>query len=143
MKVVIIRKKDLINLGKETLKEVFDLFHDEYYLSTFEDTDIHKEKEKFIKGLILYHIITLERQFKITKEKRQELYKSLESMKDDEKEKLKEDAMKDEGIDTEGIYNTLIHIKLDMEINEDISFKTKAFLDIFRVFNSGYTYLED
>ena len=51
--------------------------------------------------------------------------------------------MKDGGIDTEGIYQTLINLKIDSEINEDLYYKTKAFLDIFRVFESGYTYLED
>ena len=30
-----------------------------------------------------------------------------------------------------------------MEINEDLYYKTKAFLDIFRVFDGGYIYLED
>ena len=57
--------------------------------------------------------------------------------------KLVKSAMEDEGIDTEGIYQTLNKLKLDMEIDEDLYFKTKAFLDIFRVFESGYTYLED
>ena len=51
--------------------------------------------------------------------------------------------MKDDGIDTEGIYYTLNSLKLDMEIDEDLYYKTKAFLDIFRVFESGYSYLED
>ena len=57
--------------------------------------------------------------------------------------KLIESAMEDEGIDTEGIYQTLNKLKLDMEIDEDLYFKTKAFLDIFRVFESGYIYLKD
>ena len=57
--------------------------------------------------------------------------------------KLVENAMKDGGIDTEGIYQTLINLKIDSEINEDLYYKTKAFLDIFRVFESGYSYLED
>ena len=57
--------------------------------------------------------------------------------------KLVKSAMKDEGIDTEGIYQTLNKLKLDMEIDEDLYYKTKSFLDIFRVFEIGYTYLED
>ena len=55
---------------------------------------------------------------------------------------LKVNSMKDDGIDTEGIYHTLNKLKLDMEIDEDLYYKTKAFLDIFRVFESAYTYLE-
>ncbi len=50
--------------------------------------------------------------------------------------------MEDEGIDTEGIYQTLNKLKLDMEIDEDLYYKTKSFLDIFRVFEIGYIYLE-
>ena len=57
--------------------------------------------------------------------------------------KLVEGAIKEDGVDTEGIYQTLNKLKLDMEIDEDLYFKTKAFLDIFRVFESGYTNLED
>ena len=48
-----------------------------------------------------------------------------------------------EEVDTEGIYKTVYDLKLDMEINEDLYYKTKAFLDIFRVFDGGYIYLED
>ena len=53
------------------------------------------------------------------------------------------DAMKENGIDTEGIYHTLLNLNLDKEIDEDLYFKTKAFLDIFRVFEDSYIYLDD
>ena len=49
---------------------------------------------------------------------------------------------KGDNIDTEGIFYTLNSLKLDMGIDLDLYFKTKAFLDIFKVFNSAYTYLE-
>ena len=159
MAAVIIRQKDLKRLGKELLNEVFDFLHDEYILSEFKEM---KEVQKvFLNKLILNHINTLHKQFKITEEKRQELYESLndplplkltsldgkdESFevkpKENEKEKFKENAMKDDGIDTEGIYRILISVNLDMEIDEDLYYKTKAFLDIFRVFETGYSYLE-
>ena len=51
--------------------------------------------------------------------------------------------MKDNGIDTEGIYHTLLTLNFFKEIDEDLYFKTKAFLDIFRVFEISYMYLED
>ena len=41
------------------------------------------------------------------------------------------------------IYHILLHIDLDDEIDGDLYFKNKAFLDIYRVFETGYTYLED
>ena len=72
--------------------------------------------------------------------KREEL---IELINDKKREELKVNAMKDDGIDTEGIYYTLNSLKLDMEIDEDLYYKTKAFLDIFRVSESGYSYLED
>ena len=51
--------------------------------------------------------------------------------------------MEGDGVDTEGIYHTLISLNLNMEIDEDLYFKTIAFLDIFRVFDVSYTYLDN
>ena len=135
---------------------MFEFLHDEYILSEFKEMkEIQKE---FLENLALNHIDTLHRQFKITEEKREvlvkpfivDLMKISENSTELEKKcnfeyvsKLVENAMKDGGIDTEGIYQTLINLKIDSEINEDLYYKTKAFLDIFRVFKSGYSYLED
>ena len=156
MAAVIIRQKDVKRLASTLLKEMFGFLHDEYILSEFKEMkEIQKE---FLKNLALNHIDTLHRQFKITEEKREvlvkpfivDLMKISENSTELEKKcnfeyvsKLVENAMKDGGIDTEGIYQTLINLKIDSEINEDLYYKTKAFLDIFRVFESGYTYLED
>ena len=142
MAAVIIRQKDLKRLGKELLNEIFDFLNDEYILTEFED--MKEVKEKFLNNLILNHINTLNRRFEITDEKRQELFELIKGEKlFPEEMELKVNSMKDDGIDTEGIYQTLISLKLDMEIDEDLYYKTKAFLDIFRVFETGYTYLED
>ena len=145
MAAVIIRQKDLKRLGKELLKEMYDFLHDEYILTEFEE--MKKVQEKFLENLSLNHINTLRRQFKITDKNREELAKPfvdlLINKKAEYDSKLVKDAMEEDGVDTEGIYNTLISLNLNMEIDEDLYFKTKAFLDIFRVFDSGYTYLED
>ena len=156
MKICIIKQKDVKRLASTLLKEMFGFLHDEYILSEFKEMkEIQKE---FLENLALNHIDTLHRQFKITEEKREvlvkpfivDLMKISENSTELEKKcnfeyvsKLVENAMKDGGIDTEGIYQTLINLKIDSEINEDLYYKTKAFLDIFRVFESGYTYLED
>ena len=66
-----------------------------------------------------------------------------EEMKKVQKEFLENLTKKGDGVDIEGIYHTLNSLNLNMEIDEDLYFKTKAFLDIFRVFDSSYTYLED
>ena len=142
MAAVIIRQKDVERLGKELVKEIFEFLHDEYILSNFEE--MKEVKEKFLNNLILNHIYTLNRRFEITDEKRQELFELIKGEKSfPEEMELKVNSMKDDGIDTEGIYQTLISLKLDMEIDEDLYFKTKAFLDIFRVFETGYIYLGD
>ena len=156
MAAVIIRQKDVKRLARELLNEMFEFLHDEYILSEFKE--MKEVQKEFLENLALNHINTLHRQYKITEEKRKELVKPFidDLLKIDENSsnleknikveydsKLIESAMEDEGIDTEGIYQTLNILKLDMEIDEDLYFKTKAFLDIFRVFESGYTYLEN
>ena len=50
---------------------------------------------------------------------------------------------KGDNIDTEGIFYTLNSLKLDMEMDLDLYFKIKAFVNIFKVINIDYTYLED
>ena len=142
MAAVIINQKDVKRLGKELLKEIFDFLHDEYILTEFEK--MKEVKEKFLNNLILNHINTLHRKFKITDEKRQELYELIKGKKSfPEETELEVNAMKDNGIDTEGIYHTLISLNLGMEIDEDLYYIKKAFLDIYRVFETGYIYLED
>ena len=156
MAAVIIRQKDLKRLGKKLLNEIFDFLHNEYILTEFKQ--MKKVQEKFLEKLAFNHINTLRRQYKITEEKREELakpfldtlFKTDENSSDLEKSardlfisNLVKKAMKNDGVDTEGIYLTLISLNLDMEIDEDLYYKTKAFLDIFRVFETAYSYLED
>ena len=46
-------------------------------------------------------------------------------------------------INTEVIFDTLYDLNLNMEIDEDLYFKTKAFLNIYKVFDQDCSYLED
>ena len=156
MAAVIIKQNYVKRLGKELINEMFEFLHDEYILTKFSHM---KEKQKeFLKNLAFNHINTLHRQYKITEEKRQvlakpfidELFKIDKNSSDLEKKvrveydtNLVKDAMEDNGIDTEGIYHTLLTLNLSKEIYKDLYFKTKAFLDIFRVFEISYMYLED
>ena len=123
-----------------------DFLHDEYILNKFEEMKI--VKEIFIYNLIKNHINTLHRRFSIDDEKRKELLnkffdKKIKEKKSPKEIKLIEDAMKDDGLDTEGIYHALLPLTLNKEIDEDLYFKRKAFLDIFRVYDICYTYLDD
>ena len=125
MAAVIIRKKDVERLGKNLLNEMFDFLHDEYILTEFKE--MKKVQEKFLEKLAFNHINTLHRQYKITEEKRKELSKPFLDKKVEYDSNLVKGAMEKDGIDTEGIYHTLISI--DVELDEDLSFKTKAFLE--------------
>ena len=151
MDEVVIKKKDVDRLAKELLKEIFDFLHDEYILNSF--TEMKIEQKKFLNNLVSNHISTLKRQSKITEEQRKELVKplfnkfidyKLRSSRDEEYfSKLVKDAMKDDGIDTEGIYLTLNDLNFYDDIECNLYFKKESFLDIFRVFDIGYTYLKD
>ena len=156
MAAVIIKQNDVKRLGKELINEMFEFLHDEYILTKF--SHMKEVQKEFLKNLAFNHINTLHRQYKITEEKRQvlakpfidELFKIDKNSSDLEKKvrveydtNLVKDAMEDNGIDTEGIYHTLLTLNLSKEIYKDLYFKTKAFLDIFRVFEISYMYLED
>ena len=147
MTAVIIRQKDLDRLAKTLLKEMFEFLHDEYILTEFKE--MKEVQKEFLKNLSFNHIWYLNKKDEITEEERKVLHKPfLKGLLNKEVEvkydsKFVKDAMKDDGINTEGIYNTLDNLKLDMEIDEDLYYKTKAFLHIFRVFENEYTYLED
>ena len=56
--------------------------------------------------------------------------------------KLK-DKFESGSLNTEEIYNILIEINLDDEIDGDLFFKKEAYLDIYRVLFVNYMYLED
>ena len=141
MDEVVIKKKDVDRLAKELLKEIFDFLHDEYILNNFVEMKI--EQSKFLNNLVCNHII-----YSNKKGEKNELHKPFLESFFNKKEfeytsKLVDEAMKDDGIDTSGIYLTLIDLNLDEEIDGDLYFKKESFLDIFRVFETGYSYLED
>ena len=145
MAAVIIRKKDLDRLGRELLKETYDFLHNEYILSNFEEMKL--TQEIFLNSICLEHIETLFRSKLIEEEKRKELFKPFfhSEIKNGklyyDKDMVKK-VMEEEKIDTDGIYKTLIKLRLDYEIYEDLYFKIKAFLDISRLINYGYKYLD-
>ena len=140
MDEVVIKKKDVDRLAKELLKEIFDFFHNEYIINNFEEIKI--EKPKFLNNLVFNHII-----YSNKKGEKNELHKPFLESFFNKKEfeytsKLVDEAMKDDGIDTSGIYQTLINLNLDIEeIDGDLDSKKESFSDIFRVFESGYSYL--
>ena len=141
MAAVIIRKKDVERLGKEVLKEVFDFLHDEYILRNF--IEMKREQKKFLSILVF-------KEFKYKDIKVFHSEKSLtlkyEGYDEDKFEKdLKcvKDKVKNGSINTSVIFETLNDLDLDDEIDGDLYFKTKAFLNLFMVIDYQYSYLED
>ena len=140
MDELVIKKKDVDRLAKELLKKLFDFFHDEYIINNFEEIKI--EKPKFLNNLVFNHII-----YSNKKGEKSKLYEPFLESLFNKKEfeytsKLVDEAMKDDSIDTEGIYQTINNLNLDIdEIDSDLYCKKNLFLDIFRVFENRYTFL--
>ena len=141
MSAVVIRSKDVKRLSKELVKEICDFLHDEYYLTTFPKMEVLKEK--FLRDLVLKKF----RYFNVTKIIKpysfEFKYEEFDESKFDEELKRVKEEIKNGTLNTEVIFNTLLNLNLEMEINEDLFFKHKSFLDIYKVFKTGYTYLED
>ena len=137
MEDLVIREKDIEQLGRKLMKEVYKFLHDEYIL-TFEEMKVQKDKIK--KHLIFFYLKKL--MFDEIK------YKNYEEIIEDEikyKKYLKEieDKIEDESLDIDLIFEVLNLIDLEMEINEDLYCKKKAFLYMFLVFDHYYLYLND
>ena len=152
MSAVIIKEKDVDRLAKTLLREIFDNLHDDYNLEEFKD--LEEVRKDFLNKLCVNYIDSLYRNFKITVEERMNLIKPFtgkliitDNKTHFEKStnydmKLVDKAMEDGSINTQGIYDTIKFLELDYG-NEDMYYKMKAFKNIFDVFKSVYSYLED
>ena len=140
MAAVIIRKKDLESLGRKLMKEVYKFLHDEYILS-FEEMKL--EKERLEKDLVVFNF----KSFNYTTVQKGNswsiTYEDFDKSKHEEELKNIEDKIENESLDINLIFKVLNRLKLVMEIDEDLYFKTHAFINIFKVFDSDYSYLED
>ena len=129
MAAVIIRKKDLENLGRKLMKEVYKFLHDEYILS-FEEMKV--EKEKLEKCLVAFKF----RSDNYTIEKKENSWsikhEDFNESKHEEELKNIEDKIENESLDINLIFKVLNRLELDMEIDEDLFFKTNAFINIFK-----------
>ena len=141
MAAVIVRKKDVERLGKELVKEIFDFLHDEYILSNFEE--MKEKQKKFLRKLVLNEF----KHFNITEIRRENSltvkYGNYDENKFEDDLKCLKDKVKNGSINTSVISYTLNDLDLDMEIDEDLYFKTKAFLNLFKVIDVDYTCLEE
>ena len=140
---LVIRKKDIENLGRKVMKEVYEFLHDDYIL-TFEEMKVEKDKlERYLVNFYLrmIHKISV---FIFEKDKYDNYNKEL---KDESKYKnyLKELVAKieDESLDINLIFEVLDRIKLDFVLDEDLFDKKKAFIYIYSVYEFYDTYLKE
>ena len=109
MEEITIRKKDIENLGRKLMKEVYKFLHDDYIL-TFEEMKVEKDKiEKYLVEFYKIHNFSLLKEYKL---------------------KEIEDKIENESLNIDLIFRVLILIKLDFEIDEDL-FSKKNHLKIF------------
>ena len=141
MAAVIIRKKDVERLGRKLMKEVYKFLHDDYILNNFSEMKL--EKQRLEKDLVLfkfksvnYTIVQKEISWSIK-------YENFDKSKHEKELKIIEDEIENERLDFRLVFKVLNRLKLDNEIDEDLFQKTQAFLNIFEVFDSNYSYLED
>ena len=153
MSDLIIKKSDVENLGRKLMKKVYKFLHDKYILS-FEEMKVEKDKiEKYLIQFYFkkdkienyFHVFDFNFFDKSEDKIEDEKYlKEIEDKIEDEKYlKEIEDKIEDESLDIDLIFKVLDKIELEMEIDEDLFCKKKAFSYIYLVFDHYYKYLED
>ena len=120
MEEITIKKKDLENLGRKLMKEVYKFLHDEYILS-FEEMKV--EKNELEKYLIKFYF------------NRSTIYNMIDESEYESKYEIEyekylkeiEDRIEDESLDINLIFKVLDIIELEFEIDEDLFDKKKHF----------------
>ena len=141
MAAVIIFKKDVEKLGKEVLKEVFDFFHDKDLLKDY--LEMKLQKQKFLNYLVYKNFEGYNAEVVKRGNSWELKYDDYDENKFKEDVKCLKDKVKKGSIDIEVIFQSLNKIDLDMEIDEDLYFKTASFIDLYKVISCSYDYLED
>ena len=139
MAAVIIRKKDVEQLGKELIKKVFDVLHDEYILKNF--IEMKEVKNNFLKDLVYKKF----KNYNVTVKEIENTwgieYEDYDENNFEDDLKCVTDKVKNGSLDISIIFQTLNNLDLDDEISGDLYFKTKAFLNLYNVIDNDYSYL--
>ena len=141
MAAVIIRKRDVERLGKELVKEIYEFLHDEYILNNF--IEMKLVQQKFLRNLVTNYFRTFNNTVTQKGNSWSIKYEEFDESKYEKELKCLKDEIENGSLSTFVIFKTLNNLDLDMEINEDLYFKKEAFLNIFKVFDGNYSYLED
>ena len=156
---LIIREKDIKNLGKKTIKEVYYFLNDDYILKDYDFlkddymlksfVEMEKEKEKLNNILFdcfLKMIYNITDSDDYTKKQYENYIKHLDN-------KINYNIIlnkmiskiEDESLEIETIYKILENISLKFKINKDLFVKKKAFIYLYTTYYlyANYSYLED
>ena len=141
---LVIREKDIVNLGRKTMKEFYRFLHDDYFLTTFEELKV--EQKKLEKNLVILYLKMIYKVDEFPLD--EELFeKYLKELKDESKHDnyLKEIVAKieDESLDIKLLYEVLERVKLDFEIHEDLFVKKKAFIYFYSIYYFYDYYLKE
>ena len=150
MSSVVIFKNDLDYLGKILMKEFYHQIHEDYFLKEFEE--VRLKRKYYDENLTKEFLSFYENQEKNIKSlyfdnKR---YKDLVEMKTEDLFKKIETKIKDETLNVNIIFEFFermdkkleINKDIDFEIDEDLFFMMKKFINIYNVFHYDYKELE-
>ena len=144
MEDLVIREKDIVNLGKKTMKEVYEFLNDDYILKTFEEMKVEQKK---LKEYLVNSYLRMIYKIDMNHHDKEILDKYTKELEDESKydKYLKElvDKIKDESLDIKIIYNVLDRIKLEFEIDEDLYDKNKAFKYFYSIYYFYDYYLKE
>ena len=141
---LVIREKDIVNLGRKTMKEVYKFLHDDYFLTTFEEMKVEQKKLKeYLVNLYLKMIYKID----VNHHDKEIFDKYIKEIEDESKHDnyLKEIVAKieDESLDIKLLYEVLERVKLDFEIHEDLFVKKKAFIYFYSIYYFYDYYLKE
>ena len=141
---LVIRKKDIENLGRKTMKEVYEFLNDDYFLRTFEEM---KLEQKRLEICLVNSYLRMIYKFDEIHRDEEKFDKYIKEIEDESKydKYLKELVAKieDESLDIKIIYDVLERIKLEFEIHEDLFVKKKAFIYFYSIYYFYDYYLKE
>ena len=144
MEDLVIREKDIVNLGRKTMKEVYKFLHDDYILTAFNEMEEEKEKlENKLFDYFLRMIYNIDSD-DYTERQYEEYIKNLDNKSNCNiifKKMISK--IENESLDIEIIYKILEEINLEFEIDEDLFVKKKAFIYFYTIFYLYNDYLYD
>ena len=144
MAAVIMKKSDLDKMGKDLIKEIYDMYHDECYLKNFDC--ILKNQKKFIKNLV--EIKYRESKYSCVSSGSSIMCQDKNKVGFNFEEELKCCILEINSkhfMDIDIIYKILSETSLndEMELNEDLYYKHKAFLKIYDVYHNYINEMSD